>query len=1010
MRILRIQFENLNSLRSGDIDLERGPLAEAGSFAITGPTGAGKSTLLDALTLALYGRAARYENERNPENMMSRHTGMCRAEVLFEVPRGRFQARWELRRARGKPDGKLQPAKRTVVQDGSGTVLAEKIDEADRLIEELTGLDYERFRRSVLLAQGEFTRFLKAKPDERAELLESLTGTVIYSSLGELAYREATRREEELEMRRQTLGRVVLLAEEERAVKSAEIERLSGEIATLTERRNAAAKHVEQGRQLLVRLGEEAEISEKRTALAKETDQNAAALERLKTHRLAEPFLSELQTLDTLEHRAADEAIKSSEAEAAMKDARGELAAGLQAASAVASDVVKAAQSAIEKEEAAIQKLAGELAEVEAAQKEAEDAATHAAEKLAKLLKGRTTEEIATESANVEKKRAAITELHAAMEKRDNAATEAARLADEEASLVEEIELATQEKSVTLMEAEAQAVLLESARSNLEQQERIAGMEDQRIHLKEGESCPLCGALEHPFATPDAIPSAVVEEARRNWNAAKIASDTAAREARVASDVLTRTEERLAGVQKRRGEIRWQQTADHEKFEQLARSIRIFTPESLQESLEALDQSRAELEMRGREMRDAESNLHVSEKALLTQKGKVAQLHEKLTGQRNAMAGRLEQRDALARESAKLAASATGDTFADLTVNSDLAARFQAQWRILEEAGTALEQLRSTLTETAAKSAERRSNLVGVQKAATVQASELKKHIEGSVFADVAALRTARLDPKEAARVEALQSALEARRQALEGKIVQVREQVRGLLEAGAPEGEALKAAEADLLSVEREIATATEQRATLRNDLMRDDETRRSQSEQLAQLETDQRQLGVWSKLRQLIGSATGGVFRQFAQGLSLDLLVRHANQHLSRLSERYRLRRVEGGELTLEIVDRHQADATRPMQSLSGGESFLASLALALGLSDLAGRNVRIDSLFIDEGFGSLDPETLDVALSALDALRLCNKTVGIISHVELLKERIPVQIRVEKQTGGTSVLQLP
>jgi len=96
--------------------------------------------------------------------------------------------------------------------------------------------------------------------------------------------------------------------------------------------------------------------------------------------------------------------------------------------------------------------------------------------------------------------------------------------------------------------------------------------------------------------------------------------------------------------------------------------------------------------------------------------------------------------------------------------------------------------------------------------------------------------------------------------------------------------------------------------------------------------------------------------------------------------------------------------------MQSLSGGESFLASLALALGLSDLAGRNVRIDSLFIDEGFGSLDAATLDLAVAALDSLRLTNKTVGVISHVELLKERIPVQIRIEKRTGGMSILHVP
>jgi len=164
-----------------------------------------------------------------------------------------------------------------------------------------------------------------------------------------------------------------------------------------------------------------------------------------------------------------------------------------------------------------------------------------------------------------------------------------------------------------------------------------------------------------------------------------------------------------------------------------------------------------------------------------------------------------------------------------------------------------------------------------------------------------------------------------------------------------------------------------------------------------------------AWDLLQGLIGSHDGRKFRRFAQGISLDVLIRHANRHLDRLTERYQLRRTEDQELELEIVDLFQAGVSRPMSSLSGGESFLASLALALGLSDLAGRNVQIDSLFIDEGFGSLDPETLDVALSALEILRLSNKTVGVISHVELLKERISTQIEVRKLPGGHSQLKI-
>ena len=343
------------------------------------------------------------------------------------------------------------------------------------------------------------------------------------------------------------------------------------------------------------------------------------------------------------------------------------------------------------------------------------------------------------------------------------------------------------------------------------------------------------------------------------------------------------------------------------------------------------------------------------------------------------------------------------------SADSRLAERFAAEWTTLDAAAFALEPLRRAFAETAAAAGERRKTLEGVRKAGEQQAAAVRELLEGTPFADAGALRAARLDAAEARRIEALETKLAARGQEMEGRFHHVREQIRALREGSAPEGEALAALEQERQALAGRITAAAEARTTLRNDLERDEETRRSHTAELAQLESEARGLAVWVQLRRLIGSANGAAFRQFAQGLSLDLLVRHANRHLARLSDRYRLRRVEG-ELSLEIIDHHQADATRPMESLSGGESFLASLALALGLSDLAGRNVRIDSLFIDEGFGSLDADTLDLAVAALDALRLHNKTVGVISHVELLKERIPVQIRVEKRTGGLSVLCLP
>ena len=148
--------------------------------------------------------------------------------------------------------------------------------------------------------------------------------------------------------------------------------------------------------------------------------------------------------------------------------------------------------------------------------------------------------------------------------------------------------------------------------------------------------------------------------------------------------------------------------------------------------------------------------------------------------------------------------------------------------------------------------------------------------------------------------------------------------------------------------------------------------------------------------------GEALGDKFRKFAQGLTLDHLLHLANGHLARLHGRYLLRRKGSGELELEIIDSWQGETSRDTRTLSGGESFLVSLALALALSDLVSHKTSIDSLFLDEGFGTLDGDTLDIALDALDTLNSSGKMIGIISHVEGLKERIPTQIRVDKGGG--------
>jgi exonuclease SbcC len=163
------------------------------------------------------------------------------------------------------------------------------------------------------------------------------------------------------------------------------------------------------------------------------------------------------------------------------------------------------------------------------------------------------------------------------------------------------------------------------------------------------------------------------------------------------------------------------------------------------------------------------------------------------------------------------------------------------------------------------------------------------------------------------------------------------------------------------------------------------------------------------WEKLNRLIGSADGAKFKVIAQSYTLNVLLMHANKHLSYLSKRYKLQQVVSDTLALQVIDRDMCDEVRTVYSLSGGESFLISLALALGLSSLSSKNLKVESLFIDEGFGSLDADSLRTAMEALEQLQLQGRKIGVISHVQEMSERIAVRIQVHTSVNGKSRIEI-
>ncbi|GEC15345.1 AAA family ATPase [Nitrobacter winogradskyi] len=279
---------------------------------------------------------------------------------------------------------------------------------------------------------------------------------------------------------------------------------------------------------------------------------------------------------------------------------------------------------------------------------------------------------------------------------------------------------------------------------------------------------------------------------------------------------------------------------------------------------------------------------------------------------------------------------------------------------------------------------------------------------------NAACLDVARSSDQVAALIEtdpALSRALRIRLQEIDrgvndaGAAVVLRQNDLHRALAGFDETTDADALTAVIAALATEIGDLQQRIGVLSAALARDDEARRAATSLSAEIDTAKAELVIWQAVDDAIGSASGDRFRRFVQGITLDHMVQLANDHLHALTPRYRLARGTASDLTLHIVDSDMDDEVRGTRSLSGGERFLVSLALALALSGLEGRSSFVDTLFIDEGFGSLDAETLDLAVDALETLQSKGQKVGVITHVAAMIERIAVQVRVEKRGGGRS-----
>ena len=532
-----------------------------------------------------------------------------------------------------------------------------------------------------------------------------------------------------------------------------------------------------------------------------------------------------------------------------------------------------------------------------------------------------------------------------------------------------------------------------------EQETRIKTLEAQRAQLQAGQPCPLCGSTSHPAVEAYQALEPGVNQARLltlEKEVKKLGEEGATLRGQL--DALTK---QLQRDENEAQSLRQDEQALTQQWQAVTASLNITLQpqDDSQPWLDAQDEHERQLRFLS-QRHELQGQIAAHNQQIIQYQQQIEQRQQQLltalagyaltlpqedeeeswlaTRQQEAQSWQHRQNELTALQNRIQQLTPILETLpqSDELPHSEETVALE-NWRQVHEQCLALHSQQQTLQQ---------QDVLAAQSLQKAQA-QFDTALQASVFDDQQAFLAALMDEQTLTQLEQLKQNLEnQRRQAVTVEQIQQ-----------------------ELAQTHQKLRENTTSQGEIRQQLKQDADNRQQQQTLMQQIAQMTQQVEDWGYLNSLIGSKEGDKFRKFAQGLTLDNLVHLANQQLTRLHGRYLLQRKASEALEVEVVDTWQADAVRDTRTLSGGESFLVSLALALALSDLVSHKTRIDSLFLDEGFGTLDSETLDTALDALDALNASGKTIGVISHVEAMKERIPVQIKVKKINGlGYSKLE--
>ena len=1075
MKILELRFKNLNSLYGEWIlDFTDPEYLSNGIFALTGPTGAGKSTILDALCLALYGATPRLGKiTKSSNDIMSRQTGECYAEVLFESREGVFRCHWEQRRARKNAEGNLQDQEHQIARE-DGQLIETKKSLVLKVIEEKTGMDFERFTRSILLAQGGFDTFLKAELEEKSRLLEQITGTEIYSEISRRTHERLRDEREKLTVLQAETSTITVLDPEQEKELVEEQERHQAALARLNLEHNKTAEAIrwlnslEELKREVGTLSAESEDIEKR---AKEFEPEKRTLTLAEKAGTLDGVYAVLQGMRRQLEKNWEELTREETALADLdKSAKsqGEFLKKAEEAVGAAKNLMKEMQPRLQKARLLDQKL-GELnhsiqglrdncrrdsaaltgdrnkkAEFEELKIRSEEKQNGFETYLQKnsqddwLVSGLTGVEEKLET--LLSRRKGIEEKVREREWSEAALQKASRKLENSRKSVEVCRLKTEEekKGLTtsregyqkhlgervLREYRAEKEALFRERELLK---KIEELESHRAHLEDGKPCPLCGAEEHPYARGN-VP--VPDEIDR-----KIAG---------LNDFINRAEDLESEIRKRESCTAEAEKSlkDCEKMEALAesewRSAEAFLKEQ-QESLEKLKGDFVSLKEVVLEILVPFGILEIQESGIEALRRNLRGRQEKWQETVKARAAADQNTAEILSEIKRLDAVIETKTSALEEFKNELEAQENQQKQIQKERADMLgekdpdqeearlqkslsdaedteKQCREKSSLILEKLAGLRANRVSLEKRISEGESALHKRdeefllkLKAAGFSREAEYLDASIPLKE--RESLARKALELEESLVELRTKKKDRETRLEMEKSRKITDlSREVLERQFRESEENLNTFNDLIAGIRHRLNENRIAREKRETRLAGIEAQRKEVLRWDKLHSLIGSSDGKKYRNFAQGLTFDLMVTHANRQLEKMTDRYLLIRDDQQPLELNVIDNYQAGEIRSTRNLSGGESFIVSLSLALGLSRMASRKVRVDSLFLDEGFGTLDEDALETALETLSSLQQEGKLIGIISHVTALKERIPTQITISPVAGGRSGVSGP